>query len=629
MKRISYTDRLLVETKVLEGITEIATITARTLGPAGRPVLIEKEMGKLLATKDGVTVAEHHQSLDPIKDLVASAAREACQRTGRAAGDGTTTAIVLAQAFVEAGQNFLHRNPNYSPQLLARELKQEFQDGIRPALKRFRKEVAGLPLDQAREVVHHVAMVSANHDAEIAKAVTEGVEYTGENGMVVAEEGTGSETTVVYQDGFPVNAGLHDLGGAASAAFVNRTAYSDCVLEPAYVVLYDGEINEFDIIFNLLDRIVNGRDSEGNSLKHPILVVAHSFGAQVMKVMAQNFRSGNVTIVPFISARNGQASGKQAFLHDLAAYVGGKVFDPQANRLESARPEELGFADKVRIAQHETVILTEPDVEAVEKRTHELQEQLDKASDFDADRIRYRMGQLRGGIATVYAGGATAVEAKERHARVVDAISAVRSAMREGVVPGGGAVLAEISKRYEHCEPYDPRSIFAEALKIPFRQILQNAGVLHETPAVEVLDAIRLDMQEYVSPVGFWTRIKRWLRKIFVGEARLVLSAPGVPKFDEFLQQIGYSLRARMLAAQGEDPDFIVYDALRREFTDWYEGGIMDPMLVTVSALENALSVAQLLMTLGGIMVSNPNENEQTALAMQENLIKAVQDQNV
>jgi chaperonin GroEL len=628
MKRISYTDRLLVETKVLEGITEIATITARTLGPAGRPVLIEKEMGKLLATKDGVTVAEHHQSLDPIKDLVASAAREACQRTGRAAGDGTTTAIVLAQAFVEAGQNFLHRNPNYSPQLLARELKQEFQDGIRPALKRFRKEVAGLPLDQAREVVHHVAMVSANHDAEIAKAVTEGVEYTGENGMVIAEEGTGSETTVVYQDGFPVNAGLHDLGGAASAAFVNRTAYSDCVLEPAYVVLYDGEINEFDIIFNLLDRIVNGRDSEGNSLKHPILVVAHSFGAQVMKVMAQNFRSGNVTIVPFISARNGQASGKQAFLHDLAAYVGGKVFDPQANRLEGAMPGDLGFADKVRIAQHETVILTEPDVEAVEKRTHELQEQLEKASDFDADRIRYRMGQLRGGIATVYAGGATAVEAKERHARVVDAISAVRSAMREGVVPGGGAVLAEISKRYEHCEPYDPRSIFAEALKIPFRQILQNAGVLHEAPAVEVLDAVRLDIQEYVSPAGFWARIKRWLRKIFVGEARLVLSAPSVPKIDEFLRQIGYSAVSKLLE-QGEDPDFIVYDALRREFTDWYEGGIMDPMLVTVSALENALSVAQLLMTLGGIMVSNPNENEQTALAMQENLIKAVQDQNV
>jgi chaperonin GroEL len=619
MKRVAYTDKTLVEVKVLEGITEIATIVSRTLGPSGRPVLIEKEMGKLLATKDGVTVANFFQSADPIKDLVASAARECCDRTGRIAGDGTTTAIVLAQAFVEAGQNFLHRNPNYSPQLLARELKQEFQDVIRPALKRFRKEVAGLPLDQAREVVHHVAMVSANHDAEIAKAVTEGVEYTGENGMVIAEEGTGSETTVVYQDGFPVNAGLHDLGGAASAAFVNRTAYSDCVLEPAYVVLYDGEINEFDIIFNLLDRIVNGRDSEGNSLKHPILVVAHSFGAQVMKVMAQNFRSGNVTIVPFISARNGQASGKQAFLHDLAAYVGGKVFDPQANRLEGAMPGDLGFADKVRIAQHETVILTEPDVEAVEKRTHELQEQLEKASDFDADRIRYRMGQLRGGIATVYAGGATAVEAKERHARVVDAISAVRSAMREGVVPGGGAVLAEISKRYEHCEPYDPRSIFAEALKIPFRQILQNAGVLHETPAVEVLDAVR--------PTDFWARIKRWLRKIFVGEGQLALPTASVPKFDEFLRQIGCSAVSKLLEP-GEDPDFIVYDALRREFTDWYEGGIMDPMLVTVSALENALSVAQLLMTLGGIMVSNPNENEQTALAMQENLIKAVQEQS-
>lgn len=572
MKRIAVTNKELVERSVLEAISEIAEIVGATLGPAGRPILIEQEPGKVLITKDGVTVGKYFQSSDPIKDLAATVARQSCERTVTQAGDGTTTAIVLARALVEAGQKFLRENPHYSPQRLARELRSIIEGKIEQDLLALSRPVRGLSPEESRVTVKHVAMVSANHDAELAEAVTEAVEYVGEDGMVVAEEGAGLKTTVDKRAGFPVSGGLHSLGGSASAAFVNRTAYEDCVLEGAYVAMYDGEINDFDTILPLLQRVAGELSEDGEPYRHPLVIVAHGFGPQVLKGMSQNFRSKDgVRCVPFISSRNGQASGKQAFLYDLAAYVGGTVFDPQVNRLQDAFPSQLGFVDKIRIAQHETVIMAEPELELVEKRIGELKDQMEGASEFDRDRIRYRIGQLTGGVATVYAGGATSIEAKERHARVVDAISAVRSAMQKGVIPGGGVALAHVSKQFEAAESTLPESILAAALKRPFTQIVLNSG--------------HAKTQE---------------------EANALIAVLG--------QQVS--------------GDFTVFDALNGRSVEWYEAGIMDPTKVTLSALSNALSVAQLLMTLGGVMVPFYSEGEATALAMQDAVLKSVQGGN-
>jgi chaperonin GroEL len=558
----------IVEQKVLEGIKEIAGIVQVTLGPAGRPVIMQQGDNKALITKDGVTVAKNFESPDPIKNLIATAAREACERTVRQAGDGTTTAIVLASALVEAGQRFLKDNPSYSPQRLARELKGMFESEIKPTILELARPIRGLEPEEARKAIRHVALVSANHDVEIANAVAEATEYVGENGMVVAEEGLGTETKVVHQSGFPITSGLADLGGAASAAFVNRTSHGDCLIETAYVLMYDGDINDIQQLIPFLEQVQSEMTSTGHRVNAPVLVVAHSFSNIVLKLLAENFRKNTVRTVPLITPRNGQAMGKQAFLHDLAAYVGGEVFEPQARTLDQANLANTGFAERIRVSRGETVIFTEPDVELVEKRIADLKEQMSGASEFDQDKIRYRIGQLTGGVATVYAGGATAVEAKERHARVVDAVSAVRSALELGVIPGGGSTLAFIGSR---SEPKGARLILNRALTRPFLQILENGGFVDDTQGQE-----------------------------------------------EFLSKIGPA------------PDsFFVFDALEGRFCEWYQHGIMDPAKVTLTALENALSVAQLLMTLGGVIVEERTADADSIRAMQEGILRAVNGDNV
>jgi chaperonin GroEL len=573
MNRSAFIDKEIVNAKVLDGITKLADTVAQTLGPSGRTILIEQDIGKVLITKDGVTVGDHFESSDPIENVVAIAAREACQRTAKQAGDGTTTSIVLAGALVKAGQKFLLDNPHYSPQRLARDLTREFETVLKPSILSSALSLRGLSAEEARQSVLYVATVSANHDNELAAAVAEGVDYVGEDGMVIAEEGAGLQTTVEKRAGYPIMAGLNDLGGAASAAFVNRNAYSDCVLEGAYVAAYDGEVNDPDVLLPLLQRVASEVGSDGHPHRHPIVVFAHGFSTTVLKFMARNFKGDAIHCVPFVTPRNGQQSGKQAFLYDLSAYVGGTVFDPQANFLQQAVPSQLGFAEKIKISQHDTVILAEPEVENVEQRIAELKDQMESASEFDCDRIRYRIGQLTGGVATIYAGGATSGVAKERHARVVDAISAVRSAMLMGVVPGGGALLAHMAVQYSSLDPKDPRSVFAKALRTPFVQILINAGhVMSDEEAQRTLDN---------------------------------------------------------LGPTEDQSKFIVFDALNDRFVDWYEAGILDPAKVTLSALENALSVAQLLMTLGGVMVGVVSDGERSALAMQEAMAKSLQSEGM
>lgn len=550
---------------ILKGIRDVAAITAQTLGPGGRAILLHQESGSVLATKDGVTVARHfvanNAGQTELENLVASASVEASDRTGRSCGDGTTTSLVLAAAIVEAGQEWLANSPNYSPQRLARELKETFNTLVVSEVKRLSKSIRNLEIEEAKRAVWHVAMVSANFDQEIADAVTEAISYVGEDGMVVCEEGAGGlSTTVAHQSGFPVNSGLSDLGGSASSAFVNRTAYGDTVLAGAYVALYDGEINDIETVRPLLERVSGEVDENGRSLRHPVIVVAHGFSDLVLKVFAQNFRQQTLTVIPFITPRSGQAHGRQGFLHDLAAYTGGQVFDPQGNSLQNAMPSNIGFSDEVKIGVNQSVFLTEPIEELIATRIEALKGQMETVSDWDKDRIRYRIGQLTGGVATIFAGGSTAFEAKERRDRVVDAVSAVRAALDLGVVPGGGATLLHISRQLPKTSH---NQILIKALSRPFIQILLNAGVASN------------DQEAMV--VG---------------------------------NQVG----------QTKDGDFFVFDALKRETAEFWASGIFDPTKVTITALQNALSVAQLLMTTGGAIVRSSTEGEQQIKAIQETI---------
>jgi chaperonin GroEL len=565
---IHFLDDENLRKEVALAIRDLASLVSVTLGPGGRPVLLEQSDGKApLSTKDGVTVARHFAGRNAISRVVADTAREVCERTARIAGDGTTTAIVLADSLVREGQSYIKNNPSVSPQKLTRDLRDIFLKKIKPMILELSKPIKGLPKEQGMEAITHVAKVSANHDIEIADAVSKGVDLVGEDGMIIAEEGAGAETTVLHSDGFPVNTGLKDLGGSASTAFVNGSAGEARLSSGAYVLLYDGEIRETEALIPILNAIHSEVDESGNQLRTPLVIFCHGYSDQVLKILAQNFRQGRFSCIPLVTPRNGQAHYRQSFLHDMSAYVGGIVFDPHGTILSQASPENLGFLATIRAGQSETVITANPDVERIEARIEELKKQMDSASDFDKDRIRYRIGQLNGGVATVFAGGVTGLESKERHARVVDAISAVKSAMDLGVVPGGGSTLLYIAGQLNEV---GPEGIFRKSLMVPFAQILRNAGALSRDVSGEEESAV-------ISDIG-----------------------------------------------PTEDGGFMVFDALEMKYVDWWKAGILDPAKVTLTALENALSVAQLLMTLGGLVALSHTEGEQQVKAMQEGLMRAI-----
>lgn len=563
---IHFLDNAELRKEVAKAIYDLARLVSVTLGPGGRPVLLEQSDGKPpLSTKDGVTVARHFAGKNAVSRVVADTAREVCERTARIAGDGTTTAIVLADALVREGQEYMKANPATSPQKLTRELREIFLKKVKPMVLDLSKPVKGLSKDKGLEAITHVAKVSANHDIEIAEAVARGVDLVGEDGMIIAEEGAGAETTVVHSDGFPINTGLKDLGGSASTSFVNGSAGECRLSSGAYVLLYDGEIREPEALVPILNSIHSEVDDKGQPLRTPLVIFCHGYSDQVLKILAQNFRQGRFSCLPLTTPRNGQAHYRQAFLHDMSAYVGGVVFDPHGVTLAQANPANLGFLVTIKAGQSETVITAEPDVEKIEARIEDLKKQMDNSSEFDKDRLRYRIGQLSGGVATVFAGGVTALEAKERHARVVDAISAVRSAMDLGVVPGGGSTLLYVSGRLSDT---GPESILKRALMVPFAQILKNAGALNTEN----------------------------------DEENVMMSDIGPTSNDGFM----------------------VFDALDMKYVDWWEAGILDPAKVTITALENALSVAQLLMTLGGLVALSHTEGEQQVKAMQEGLMRAM-----
>lgn len=530
-----------------------------TLGPGGRTVIIEREQRPPLLTKDGVTVARHYQAEGDLERVISESAKEVCEKTNKDAGDGTTTAIVLAQALVEEGQKAMDVTPTYSPQQLSRDLQKVFKEEVKPMIIELTRDIKNLPLEDAKEAVRYVAMVSSNHDEEIASAVSSAVEYVGEDGMVVAEEGAGAETTVRHEQGFPFTAGLNDLGGAASVAFVNRQDYGDVFVHNAYIALYDGEINDIETIAPIMERVRSERDEGGHLIGFPLIVFAHGFSNNVLKMMSQNFRKNILTCIPVKTPRNGQAHGRQAFLHDVAAYVGGKVFDPHGLTLAEAHPPMLGFTDSFKMTASEGVLFGEPEIESVEKRIGELKKQIDTASEFDQDRLRYRVSCLSGGVATVYAGGKTSLEAKERHARVVDAISAVRSAISDGVVPGGGATLSMIAAELAKTDDW-AHNILSKAFLAPVTRIHQNAG-LKTIPTMEY------------------------------------------------------------------NPEAEVYDVLNQKPIHWYDGGIMDPQRVTLSAVSNALSVAHNILTMGGALAFKMDTEAEKIRDMQSGMLQAMQEE--
>jgi chaperonin GroEL len=520
----------LVKT-VAETINRMATIVGATLGPGGRPVLIERDGLSPLITKDGVTVAKSLGLAASDANIIVDAAKEICINTAREAGDGTTTAIVLANAIVKHGHKFLEANPKYNPQRMINELQDAYSSVVIPHLKE--KAIKATTEQQ----LEHVAEISANGDKDIARCVVKAVVSAGEDGTVLINEGQGNVTRVETIDGYIVTSGLKDLG-QIGPAFINDKSNQQVKMDMGYVVLYDGSLNDLKVP-GLIQTAV--ADEGGFSDGTPIIVFAHSFADTVLDKFAKTTKGG-LTIVPVKTPRSGLPNGASMFLQDMAAYTGGTVYDP--GNVESMDLEGFGNFESARVNMYEAFIMGEPESEAIESRVKELKSIADAAfSEMDKAFIRAAIAKLTGGVSTIYVGGTSDLEIREKKGRVEDAVEAVRSAIAEGIVPGGCSTHLElVDVLVKHKDRKSSWLVLASALMEPFGLLMSNCG----EQAAEIIK----DM-----------------------------------------------------------PNGKVFDANLHKYVDPYQAGIIEPAKVVRVSIGNALSVAALLTTLGGIVVVPRNSD--------------------
>ena len=539
---------------VCDTIKRMANVVGSTAGPGGRYVLLERDGMPPQVTKDGVTVAKAIGLPDAAANLIVDSAKEICLNTAKEAGDGTTTAIVLADAIVDNGRSFLAKNPKYNPQRFVNELNKVFKQVITPFIKS-----QSIPAEDD-DMLRFVARISANGDQEIADAVVGAITNAGEDGTVLIEEGQDGNITVDTVDGFVVTTGLKELG-QIGPAFINDRANQQLQMSHGHVVLYDGAVTDLKLAGKIEDCVTNGSGYADGS---PIIVFAHKFADNVLEKFAKTTKAG-ITVAPVISPRTGAANSVTHFLYDMAAYTGATVIDP--GNIDEMDEDDIGEFTSARMNMYETFIISDIDSEAIENRVEELKAIMSVAhSEFERAFIRAAIAKLTGGIATIFVGGSSDLEIREKKARVEDAVEAVRSAIAEGVIPGAASLHLLISNLLEGHEDKKPSwEVLINALKIPFDRIMTNCG---EDPE-EIL--------KMYDENGFFAYGK------------------GVP---------------------------VVFDAEEHLLVDPVKAGIIEPAKVCRVSLGNALSVASLLITLGGLIVVPRDSSMEQQLELAQNSFK-------
>ena len=530
---------------VSTALGDMATICGCSLGPGGRPVIIERDNMAPLITKDGVTIAKALGEADASANIIVDAAKEICINTGKQAGDGTTTAIVLANALVNNGHKFLANNPKYNPQLIVRELKEAYDQIIVPHLKNI-----SIPATTEQQL-KNVAFISSNGDKEIADAAVQAVMDAGDDGTVLLHEHQGTGIKVETVEGYVVTTGLKDLG-QIGPAFINDKANQQVVMDHGVVVLYDGTLNDLKVP----GYIQNAITDTGFSDATPIIVFAHGFADVVLDKFAKTSRGG-LSIIPIKVPRSGLPNGGSMFLEDMAAYTGGRIFDPVS--VEDMEREDFGKFENAKVNMYESFILADSITGAIDTRIQELKS-IEKAafSELDKSFIRAAIAKLTSGVASILVGGNSDVEIRERKDRAEDAVEAVRSAIAEGIVTGGCSVhilLAHVLST--HPNKKASWDILIESLHSPFKLLLKNCG--EDIPNVTKL----IDDK---------------------------FNGPELPTY--------------------------VFDATNHELVDPIKAGIIEPSKVVRVSIGNALSVASLLTTLGGIVVRPRDSQLETQLEL-------------
>jgi len=521
--------------KILKGVRTLADAVKVTLGPKGRNVIIDKSYGAPHITKDGVTVAKEIELEDKTENMGAQMVKEVASKTADKAGDGTTTATVLAEAIYSEGLRNIAAGAN----------PMDLKRGMETALKTVVEELAKLSKKvQNKNEITQVATVSANNDKEIGDIIASAMEKVGKDGTITVEEAKGFETTL------DVVEGMHFDRGYLSAYFMTNPETQDAVLEDAYILIYDKKISSIKDMIPILQTVAEtGR---------PLLIIAEDVEGEALATLVVNRLRAGLKVCAVKAP--GFGDRRKAMLEDLAIITGGEVISEElGQKLESVTLEQLGRAKKIVITKEETTLVDgKGDKKKIQERANLIRRQIEESdSDYDKEKLQERLAKLVGGVAVIRVGAATEVEMKEKKDRVDDAQHATKAAVEEGIVPGGGvAYIRCIPSALAHAKSLegDQRTgamIIVKALSAPLRQIAENAGK----------------------------------------EGSIIL------------QEV-----EKLKDGNG-------FNALTDEFVDMYKAGILDPTKVSRCALQNAVSIAGLLLTTEAIVVEVPDDKPQPSHA--------------
>jgi chaperonin GroEL len=458
-KQITYADD--ARRTILRGVNKLADAVKITLGPKGRNVVIEKKFGSPTSTKDGVTVAKEIELADPVENMGAQMVREVASKTSDVAGDGTTTATVLAQAIFREGSKNVTAGAN----------PMELKRGIEQAVKVAIDTIDSLSKPVSGKEIAHVGTISANSDAEIGGIIAEAMEKVGKDGVITVEEARSVETTLEVVEGMQFDRGY------LSPYFVTDPERMEVVLEDVKVLLHEKKISSMKDLLPTLEQTAK----QGK----PLLIVAEDVEGEALATLVVNKLRGTLHCCAVKAP--GYGDRRKAMLEDLAILTGGKVIAEDLGiNLENVQWDDLGDAKKVVINKDDTTVVTDSDDkarrEAISGRVKQLRNQVEETtSDYDREKLQERLAKLVGGVAVIKVGAATETEMKEKKARVEDAMHATKAAVEEGIVPGGGIAFLRCIEAVKALkgETHDIDvgiKIVCRALEEPTRQIVANAG---------------------------------------------------------------------------------------------------------------------------------------------------------
>lgn len=546
-KRIVTRDELIAPK--LKGLAQVAGIVKRTLGPGGLPILIER-FGQSLdgsplgpkITKDGVSVAEECGSSIKEEDVIIQAVKAICKKTVTVAGDGTTTAIVLGEAIVNEMEKVLKEDTTLNPQLV----KEELEAATKEVVAKLKE--ASISVGNNWDMVRQVATISANGDDSIGKIIQEAFQQVGAEGVITVDEGYTNEVTLDKVEGYQFNRGAEGRN-----AFYNSKDGTQFEAEKCAVIIYDGKLyNYMDIVPALKLLAGVGQDGRATKKLPPILIMANEFSAEVLQFLLIQKTDMGMQVCPVLGPNTTHI--RSAFYDDLAVYTGGTRLGNGTRNVAAIEEDDIGLVSKVVVDKYKTTLYDgQGHEDEVMSRVDQLKVAKTKAeSPYDVQIINDRIASLTSGIAKIGVGGVTELEIKEKYDRIEDALNAARAAIQEGVVAGGGTALLRISEDLDGSKGVGYK-ILKKALRAPFECIMDNIG-------------FGLTMPKHI-----------FVEKIGMSHEELSLH----------------------LTADGKR----VFDARDRKVKDALEAGIIDPVKVTRTALENAVSIAALLSTAGGAIV--------------------------